>query len=88
MVSASGEAKAFLEANRTELPSLFIVSQVELSPEPSPKAQAIALPSWGGATVQVEVRLASGKKSPRCWIYSEEVGAGAEVCAKCGDSLR
>jgi isoleucyl-tRNA synthetase len=73
-VQAEGEQrKALLEA-RDELPTLFIVSGVELSEGP----------------LAVEVTRAPGQKCERCWIYRDDVGADPKhptVCAKCADAL-
>jgi isoleucyl-tRNA synthetase len=85
VLAAQGDVRAFLEQHRAELPSLLIVSQVELVDAPSAKGQPLSLE--GGAKVHAEVQPASGNKCPRCWTYSERVGNGAEVCAKCEEAL-
>jgi isoleucyl-tRNA synthetase len=89
VLTASGAARAFLEKHREELPSLLIVSQVELADAAGAKAQALALPaSFGEGAVQAEVAPAAGQKCPRCWTYSEAVGKGGqEVCARCAAAL-
>ncbi len=74
VLKASGSERAFLEANLEELPTLFIVSQVELAP-------------GEGAAVTAEVLPALGSKCPRCWIYSEAVGPGRDECPKCREAL-
>lgn len=86
-LSAIGEAKKFLEEHLKDLPSLFIVSQVELVSAPGAKAHALSLPSFSGSTVHVEVQQAAGQKCPRCWTYSERVGKEGDVCAKCAEAL-
>ena len=88
LVSATGKARAFLEQNLAELPSLFIVSQVDLVAEPSPKAQPLALAGvFPDDKVQVEVVAANGQKCPRCWKYSEAAGRDREVCDECSAAL-
>jgi isoleucyl-tRNA synthetase len=89
VLTASGPAWEFLQANLAELPSLLIVSQVELAEQPGPKAQPLSLAqAFGeGAAVTAEVLAARGGKCPRCWVYSEAVGQGSEVCPKCREAL-
>jgi len=89
-LSATGAAKAFLEAHRAELPGLLIVSQVELSDAPGPKAVLLAPGAgFGEGTVHAEIGTAAGQKCPRCWTYSEAVGRdGQELCDKCTEALR
>ena len=90
-LAATGAAKAFLEANRDELPGLLIVSQVDLSgTAPGPKALPLSLGSaFGDGTVHAEIGTAAGQKCPRCWTYSEAVGRGGqEICDKCTEALK
>ena len=73
-VSAEGEQRALLEANRGELPALFIVSKVVLADGP----------------LAVEVARAPGEKCERCWIYADDRGRDAAhptLCGKCADAL-
>ncbi len=59
---------------RQELPTLFIVSGVQLAEGP----------------LAVEVTRAPGQKCERCWIYREDVGADPKhptICGKCADAL-
>ncbi len=87
VLSATGAARELLEKNLAELPTLFIVSQVELA-EPSPKAQPLSLPgTFSGSTMHAEVRPADGEKCPRCWVWAVEVGKGQDVCNKCREAL-
>jgi len=58
---AGDEHYELLASIEEMLPSIFIVSQVELSKEPS-----------GGLTVKVE--HADGAKCERCWNWSDSVG--------------
>ncbi|HEX8705786.1 MAG TPA: isoleucine--tRNA ligase [Myxococcaceae bacterium] len=89
VLTASGPAREFLQANLAELPVLLIVSQVELAEQPGPKAQPLALTqAFGeGAAVTAEVLEAQGAKCPRCWVYSEAVGQGSDVCPRCQKAL-
>jgi isoleucyl-tRNA synthetase len=73
-VRAEGDTHRLLAQARDELPSLFIVSGVELAQGP----------------LEVLVERAPGVKCERCWIYRDDVGADANhptVCAKCADAL-
>ena len=69
-VGSSGETYALLQKHLRELPSLFIVSQVELD-------------LLDGGEMTVEVMAAEGNKCPRCWTYSTVVGQRSDICAKC-----
>ena len=73
-VRAEGDLLKLLHETRDELPTLFIVSLVELLEGP----------------LSVEVTRAPGQKCERCWIYREDVGVDPQhptVCAKCADAL-
>jgi isoleucyl-tRNA synthetase len=73
-VRAEGDELAFLEANRAELPTLFIVSKVLLASGP----------------LSAEVAKAPGTKCARCWGFYEDVGKDArhpELCGKCAAAL-
>jgi isoleucyl-tRNA synthetase len=87
---APGEARAFLGAHAKELPSYFIVSQVDLVDAMPEGAQPLPLgPAFGGeAKIFARIEPARGEKCPRCWTYSETIGRGAEVCDKCQEALR
>jgi isoleucyl-tRNA synthetase len=58
---AGGEIYGILERYKGQLPSIFIVSEVELRHAES-------------ADLRVEVAHASGTKCERCWNWSETVG--------------
>ncbi|MGH7381506.1 MAG: isoleucine--tRNA ligase [Candidatus Methylomirabilales bacterium] len=65
----------FLRSTAKDLPTIFIVSAVDLKP---------ALE--GGPELTVVVHRAPGKKCERCWVYRESVGQSAEyptVCDRC-----
>jgi isoleucyl-tRNA synthetase len=89
VLSAQGEAREFLERHLSELPGLFIVSQVELAEKKGEKAQLLQLAQSFGEGIQVsaEVLPARGEKCPRCWTYSEAVGHGGDLCLKCREAL-
>src|SRR5579859_3830667 len=68
-ISADGELYPLLEQYRKELPSLFIVSQVNLS-------------NHAGA-LQVTIERADGSKCERCWKYTTDVGSDADFPTIC-----
>jgi isoleucyl-tRNA synthetase len=81
---ADPERAALLRRSVADLPSLFIVSQVEIAP-------VAAGPPEGAAVVTVEVVKASGTKCERCWNYRDTVGASAEhptLCDRCVEAIR
>lgn len=71
----------FLKGFHNELPSVFIVSQVELrSPDPSLREEPL-----------IEVVKADGLKCQRCWNYSLSVGKDAaykDLCKRCVDVVK
>jgi isoleucyl-tRNA synthetase len=87
ILSADGELGPFIRKHLDELPSLFIVSQVEWAQDTEGlmplSAQSVGLPG----KLSAKVSAADGEKCPRCWTYSTEVGRGGEVCAKCRKAL-
>jgi isoleucyl-tRNA synthetase len=88
VLSASGAARKFLQANQRELPTLFGVSQVELAEQPGPKARPLEVAqALGEGEVTAEVLPARGAKCPRCGAHAEEVGQGSAVCSKCREAL-
>jgi isoleucyl-tRNA synthetase len=65
----------FLQGYSKDLPTIFIVSAVDLTP---------ALP--GGPDLSVVVHRAPGRKCDRCWVYRESVGQSPEhptLCDRC-----
>jgi isoleucyl-tRNA synthetase len=84
-LSVNGDLAPLLDEYRQELPTLFIVSQVELGGDSLEGAYQSQLP---GLAVRVE--KATGQKCARCWNYSERVGEDArhpEVCERCSAAL-
>jgi isoleucyl-tRNA synthetase len=84
--SEYAERTDFLRAYQNILPSLFIVSQVEIIDESKglpPKHE-----QFGGW--RIEIARAEGKKCERCWNYSTHVGESSEyptVCERCLKAL-
>ncbi|MBM3778274.1 MAG: isoleucine--tRNA ligase [Acidimicrobiia bacterium] len=79
-LTAGGETGALLEQYRRDLPSLLIVSGVDLDVSGRD----------GSDAVQVEVERASGVKCERCWrvvpaVSSEPLHAG--ICERCVEAL-
>ncbi len=73
-----------LKEFESELPSLFIVSQVELVQD---EEDISGIEADG---MVIEVRRAEGRKCVRCWIYSNTVGedpSHPELCSKCVEAL-
>jgi isoleucyl-tRNA synthetase len=76
-LTASGSQYELLDEFVTELPALFIVSQVDLK-------------RGAEEELQVSVERARGDKCERCWKYTEDVGSNPEfptVCAACAKIL-
>ncbi|NQT06546.1 MAG: isoleucine--tRNA ligase, partial [Candidatus Omnitrophica bacterium] len=76
----SGEYAEALKREAKELPSIFIVSQVEIDSDASPKAE-----------MEIKVTKAAGDKCCRCWNYSESVGKDEvykDLCLRCRDVIK
>ena len=81
-----GQFDSILESYQQFLPSLFIVSQVELN---CPKKDSQC--SSETEDLRVVVSRADGKKCERCWNYSLETGknpAFNNICHKCSEVLK
>jgi isoleucyl-tRNA synthetase len=81
---SNGPHLQFLRIRAVDLPSLFIVSQVEILPSDSH-----VLGTDSGA-VQIEVLRADGTKCERCWNYSTHVGENSRypgICERCSEAL-
>ena len=79
VLTVGGELYSRLEADREMLPSLFIVSQVEVKQGDE------------SADLTVSVEKADGEKCERCWNYSGTVGSCAEhptLCARCAGVIQ
>jgi isoleucyl-tRNA synthetase len=80
-----GELAALLEPRFDDLPTLFIVSQVERSVALGAEAQSALLPG-----LRIAVTRAKGEKCARCWNYRTSVGSDAThpaLCAPCVGAL-
>jgi isoleucyl-tRNA synthetase len=85
-LSAEGELRDLLEKYRTALPSILIVSQVEVSATPLAGTPETEVPGLG-----VIIEKALGRKCERCWNYSERVSEDSRyptVCERCSEALR
>jgi isoleucyl-tRNA synthetase len=75
LLSVNGDLYPLLKEYSSELPALFIVSQVDVQP---------------GAEIQVKVERADGAKCERCWKYTTDVGshpALPTICAACAQAV-
>ncbi len=76
VITAPASELAHLRASESLLPSLFIVSEVELR-------------EFAGETT-ITIERTSGTKCERCWRYVPEVSAAPEllgICPRCEDAL-
>ncbi|HVN87653.1 MAG TPA: isoleucine--tRNA ligase [Candidatus Binatia bacterium] len=79
-LAASDGLRPALAEIASDLPALFIVSQVELLDDLAAPASPLL------AELKVQVASARGGKCERCWNYSEEVGTHADhpgLCNRC-----
>jgi len=81
-LASDGDLAVLLRDYADWLPTLFIVSQVDLTNGNSAAAnQSEAVPG-----LKVSVQRARGKKCERCWNYSVRVGEDADyptLCERC-----
>ena len=85
ILQAQGELGKLLEEYRGELPSLFIVSQVELG-----RVSAASQPGEALPDLRVEIRKAEGEKCERCWNYRKDRGVNPShptLCGRCASTL-
>ncbi len=78
---AAGALGSLLREYLSELPTVFIVSQVEWDESLPPEAASPILPE-----LCIAVEPARGKKCERCWNFSQSVGSNAAhpgLCARC-----
>jgi len=76
-LSANGDLYPLLQTYAADLPALFIVSEVELSPA-------------SGDVIEVKIERASGAKCERCWKYKTDIGSNAAfptICASCSEAV-
>ena len=77
-LTANGNVHPLLRQYASELPGLFIVSQVALDEKP-------------GEKVSVRVERADGAKCERCWKYTTDIGSEPQfptICAACADAVK
>ncbi|MFH2070330.1 MAG: isoleucine--tRNA ligase [Elusimicrobiota bacterium] len=80
---SGGDAGEFLKRYVADLPSIFIVSQVEITDG----GDVGSKPAPDEVDAEVVVRKADGKKCPRCWNWS--VGPQTEgLCPRCKDAIK
>ncbi len=86
VLGAGGELRALLSEYLSQLPSIFIVSQVELSPGVLEGIEVSDLPG-----LKIKIERALGKKCARCWNFSQRVGEDErhpDVCERCSEALK
>jgi len=86
LAASKADVRELLETYRDQLPTLFIVSQVEL-------ADALADASTGEEVqgLKIKVEKAEGVKCSRCWNFATTVGQWdqhPEVCHRCREALQ
>jgi isoleucyl-tRNA synthetase len=77
-IAANGDLYPLLEQYASELPAIFIVSQVELQNTADP------------GEMSVTIERAQGEKCERCWKYTPDVGSDAQfptICASCARAV-
>ncbi len=75
-ISAGNAAAELLRRHKQDLRYVLIVSQVEVTEDPALASESVS----------VSVSRAAGAKCERCWNYSPEVGADADLptlCERC-----
>lgn len=82
-LSADDALHALLASYRDDLRSLFIVSRVDLTADPSldPSFESQEI-----SGLRIQVSPAGGEKCERCWVYDPAVGAHPEhatLCPRC-----
>ncbi|MCC8195967.1 MAG: isoleucine--tRNA ligase [Ruminococcus sp.] len=80
----AGDSYDKLEAVKDLLPTVLIVSKVDIERDGTPE--------FTGETTGLgfTVRKAEGEKCERCWIYSDEVGCSHEhptLCKRCAETV-
>ena len=78
VLSGSRDDVALLKEYASDLPMLFIVSEVELGP---------GSPAGSDGALQIVIERAQGVKCERCWRYVPRVSADAGICDRCQDAL-
>ena len=78
-LEARGDWTPLLERHLPDLPSLFIVSQVELGDVAPSASTTEDLPG-----LRIEIARATGEKCERCWNYRADRGSHPEFPTLCG----
>jgi len=76
-ITSNGDLHPLLAEYASELPSLFIVSQVALEPGST-------------ADLQVAIERADGTKCERCWKYKHDIGSNPDfptICMSCAQAI-
>jgi isoleucyl-tRNA synthetase len=77
-LSAGPDLYSLLSAHITELPGIFIVSEVSIEKQDA-------------AGLGVRIERAGGTKCERCWKYTHDVGSNPEfptICASCAAAVQ
>jgi isoleucyl-tRNA synthetase len=85
VLNGNPELKAKLKNHLTQLPGLFIVSQVDFFSAGAPDYKSELIPS-----LEVCAHKADGTKCERCWNYSTHVGENSRypsICERCSAAL-
>ncbi|HSD09730.1 MAG TPA: class I tRNA ligase family protein, partial [Candidatus Binatia bacterium] len=83
--ATDGELGKLLGSRLSELPTLFIVSQVELADDLGAVAESPVVPG-----LRIAIERAAGQKCARCWNYRTSVGTDEghpTICAPCVSAL-
>jgi isoleucyl-tRNA synthetase len=78
VLESCGEQFDLLQGYQSELPALFITSEVELK-------------AASEGPLRVTVLRSTGVKCDRCWKYTHDVGVDSElpsVCVPCAEAVR
>jgi isoleucyl-tRNA synthetase len=90
-LTASGELLELLQRYGPVMPTILIVSQVEIvAAEGKPAEGAAGAEGVSTSGLKVEVAPARGSKCIRCWNFSEELGATAghpDICPRCATAI-
>jgi isoleucyl-tRNA synthetase len=89
-ISAAGNLGELLKSYSSQLPQLFIVSQVEIGTHELESFFVDPYEEEFLKDLRVAVQRADGKKCDRCWNYSTHVGENTRyptVCERCTEAL-
>ncbi|MBP9865498.1 MAG: class I tRNA ligase family protein, partial [Candidatus Omnitrophica bacterium] len=94
LFTPNAEAAQMIQSVLTELPRVFVVSQVEWAGELRDEAEDVMYQSvrWNSPTpLKIQAVRADGGKCVRCWNYSTIVGTQAAhpgLCGKCLEAVQ